>query len=79
MPNFRVRAECQPAAPLLVVDMVVDSDDCGGSNRVVEGSPRTAHMRLAVSPGFEDSFVPLRELLEWSLRSKTCLLLLLTT
>lgn len=62
---FRVRASYEPKTPLLVTD-------------VVEGSEVSEmRLRLAVSTAFEKRFVGLSELLDASLRRKTCPLLLL--
>lgn len=70
-PSFRVRTAFDSMAPLLMADVVLGADNAGVQD------PRTARHRLAVSQGFAECFVPLRELLGLSLRRKTCPLLLL--
>ena len=65
LPAFRIRAECEPAAVFLLVDLV-EEEDCG------------VWQRLAASTGFEEGFVTLSELLDQSLQQrKTCPLLLM--
>jgi hypothetical protein len=71
---FQVRAGCEPAAALLMVDVVEDGEDPAGGGG---GTPPAAQQRLAVNAIFEERFVTMPELLETSLRRKICPLLLL--
>lgn len=77
---FRARTQCEPTVSFIAIDVVAVEDEGGGKSEDEAdgvGGQAAARVRIAMSAGFEDRFMSLPQLLEWSLRHKTCPLLLL--